>query len=327
MFKTNALHSQDGSYVNIDIATGTPGTKLDAADRNITQDELVNAVLSSGQTLDPTGADNGQLARALACIGAAASSCVDSGAVNAYAPQPVLAGLVAPTSYAQMDGFLIFFEVAATNTGAATCDYNGLGPEPVTDRNGDALLGGELIDTVFLIYNIDDGRWEFLFSSASAASGVQSLTGQSGVITIGGTGSAPHISIASGGINADRIAAGAVTLPKLSNSATASLNVARRTIKAWVNFNGVTGAIRAAFNVSSVTKTDTARHTINLSPSFADANYVVLPGCSQDANGESGAQDAVSITDLSTDSFKIHTFTAGSSKGDLENIFLAILGG
>lgn len=44
--------------------------------------------------------------------------------------------------------------------------------------------------------------------------------------------------------------------------------------KAWVNFNG-TGvvAIRAAFNVTSITDNTTGDYTVNLTSALADANY------------------------------------------------------
>lgn len=44
--------------------------------------------------------------------------------------------------------------------------------------------------------------------------------------------------------------------------------------KAWVNFNGQgTVAIRAAFNVSSITDNGTGQYTVNLTTAMPDANY------------------------------------------------------
>jgi hypothetical protein len=44
--------------------------------------------------------------------------------------------------------------------------------------------------------------------------------------------------------------------------------------KAWVNFNGTgTVAIRAAFNVSSITDNGTGDYTVNFTTAMADANY------------------------------------------------------
>lgn len=46
--------------------------------------------------------------------------------------------------------------------------------------------------------------------------------------------------------------------------------------RAWVNFNGVgTVAIRASFNVGSITDNGTGDYTVNFSNALPDANYAV----------------------------------------------------
>lgn len=65
MFETTALDSVANRYVDKHVPTSTPGTRLEADDRNIIQDELVNAIEDSGQTLDPTGVDRVQLSSAM----------------------------------------------------------------------------------------------------------------------------------------------------------------------------------------------------------------------------------------------------------------------
>ena len=46
--------------------------------------------------------------------------------------------------------------------------------------------------------------------------------------------------------------------------------------KAWVNFNGTsTVAIRASYNVSSITDNGTGDYTVNLTTALADANYSI----------------------------------------------------
>jgi hypothetical protein len=48
------------------------------------------------------------------------------------------------------------------------------------------------------------------------------------------------------------------------------------TAKAWVNFNGTgTVAIRASFNVSSITDNGTGDYTVNFANAMPDANYVM----------------------------------------------------
>ena len=48
------------------------------------------------------------------------------------------------------------------------------------------------------------------------------------------------------------------------------------TAKAWVNFNGTgTVAIRASYNVSSITDNGTGDYTVNFTTAMVDANYSV----------------------------------------------------
>jgi fluoride ion exporter CrcB/FEX len=45
--------------------------------------------------------------------------------------------------------------------------------------------------------------------------------------------------------------------------------------RAWVNFNGTTGAIRSDFNVTSVTRNTTGSYTINFTTAMPDVNYSI----------------------------------------------------
>lgn len=50
--------------------------------------------------------------------------------------------------------------------------------------------------------------------------------------------------------------------------------------KAWVNFNGTgTVAIRASFNVSSITDNGTGDYTVNFTTAMVDANYGFAVSC------------------------------------------------
>jgi len=58
------------------------------------------------------------------------------------------------------------------------------------------------------------------------------------------------------------------------SSSVPSETVINGSAKAWVNFNGTgTVAIRASFNVSSITDNGTGQYTVNFTTAFADANY------------------------------------------------------
>ena len=100
-------------------------------------------------------------------------------------------------------------------------------------------------------------------------------------ITIDGTGSISGIvagGLPDGSINNADLATDAVSTSKILNGAvtTAKLGSAEASglAKAWVNFNGTgTVAIRASFNVSSITDNGTGDYTVNFTTALADANY------------------------------------------------------
>jgi hypothetical protein len=68
------------------------------------------------------------------------------------------------------------------------------------------------------------------------------------------------------------------TLSNLAGTLTIPVDtVAQGTARAWVNFNGTdTVAIRASFNVSSITDNGTGDYTVNFTNAMVDANYSYL---------------------------------------------------
>ena len=70
------------------------------------------------------------------------------------------------------------------------------------------------------------------------------------------------------------------TLSNLAGSQTVPVaTVAQGSAKAWVNFNGTgTVAIRASFNVSSITDNGTGDYTANFTTAMPDANYSFQAG-------------------------------------------------
>jgi len=102
-------------------------------------------------------------------------------------------------------------------------------------------------------------------------------------------------------------------------------------VKAWVNFNGTgTVAIRASFNVSSITDNGTGDYTVNFTTALADANYA--PNIQTNSNVTSfvamfgGYQFT---TDTKTASaYRFHTGfsdAAAAGVGDWSDINVAIL--
>jgi hypothetical protein len=70
--------------------------------------------------------------------------------------------------------------------------------------------------------------------------------------------------------------AGTLTISTLSDgtNSTSATNLVRGPCVAWVNFNGTgTVAIRASYNVSSITDNGTGDYTVNFTNALADVNY------------------------------------------------------
>ena len=79
------------------------------------------------------------------------------------------------------------------------------------------------------------------------------------------------------------------TLSNLAGSLSVPVGtVVQGSAKAWVNFNGTgTVAIRAAFNVTSITDNGTGDYTVNFTTAMSDADYgYALSGQSPQAVGE-----------------------------------------
>jgi len=98
-------------------------------------------------------------------------------------------------------------------------------------------------------------------------------------ISIAGSGTITGISVGGipdGVVDTDVLAANAVTTAKLGSAEQSGL------CKAFVNFNGTsTVAIRASYNVSSITDNGTGDYTVNFTTALADANYAMTSSCNQ----------------------------------------------
>jgi hypothetical protein len=86
--------------------------------------------------------------------------------------------------------------------------------------------------------------------------------------------------------------------PTIQNSSAVEIGTFCR---AWVNFNGTgTVAIRASFNVSSITDNGTGSYTVNFTTAMSDANYSAIATCSTDATTIRTAQTWTAATMTTT---------------------------
>lgn len=81
------------------------------------------------------------------------------------------------------------------------------------------------------------------------------------------------------------------TLSNVAGSKSVPMNtVVDGSAKAWVNFNGTgTVAIRAAFNVSSITDNGAGDYTVNFTSALTDANYALCGFANNSTNATPGA--------------------------------------
>jgi len=105
------------------------------------------------------------------------------------------------------------------------------------------------------------------------------------------------------------------TLSTLDGSRSVPVNtVAQGSAKAWVNFNGTgTVAIRASFNVSSITDNGTGDYTVNFTASMPDANYALSgTSCDTTATSTTLLTPALVAAPLLAASSRVQTRNTGS---------------
>ena len=100
--------------------------------------------------------------------------------------------------------------------------------------------------------------------------------------------------------------------------------------RAWVNYNGVTPAISASFNVSSVTRNGTGDYTVNFSTAMTDANYATMTCGTLDV-ASSAAQYWAGIrassgtpTTKTTSAVRVQSLTSATGAIDTQQYSVAI---
>jgi hypothetical protein len=90
--------------------------------------------------------------------------------------------------------------------------------------------------------------------------------------------------------------------------------------RAWVNFNGTgTVAIRASFNVSSITDNGTGDYTVNMTTAMSDANYSATLGWKRDSG--TGNDTGPQLSTLSTTSLR---FTNTGYSGSYDSTIFCV---
>ena len=113
------------------------------------------------------------------------------------------------------------------------------------------------------------------------------------------------------------------TISNQDGSATVpSQTVISGSAKAWVNFNGTgTVAIRAAFNVSSITDVGTGDYTVNFTTAMTDVNYCVCFGA---GGGTVTNPSSLIAGTLTTGGFPARAFQGSNSPFDQSQCFASV---
>lgn len=96
-------------------------------------------------------------------------------------------------------------------------------------------------------------------------------------------------------------------------------------VKAWVNFNGTgTVAIRASFNVSSITDNGTGDYTVNFATALADANYAMVANSPNQSGSNliTVGKDFLTAYTTTTCRVGVQQVTA---RADVDNVNIGIL--
>jgi hypothetical protein len=95
--------------------------------------------------------------------------------------------------------------------------------------------------------------------------------------------------------------------------------------KAWVSFNGTgTVAIRASYNVSSITDNGTGDYTVNFTNSFADVNYATTVTAGSSGPTSSSQAGSYTYGNPLTSKINVGTNNAGGTLTDMPFVGVAI---
>jgi hypothetical protein len=140
-------------------------------------------------------------------------------------------------------------------------------------------------------------------------------------ITINGSGTID-------GINTGGLPDGCIATADLANNAVTYAKIGTteqsQVCKAWVNFNGTgTVAIRASYNVSSITDNGVGDYTVNFTTAMPDANYAATMSLAP--NGYPSPTTAVTSLTAAALRFTSQGVSAGSGvSGDSATLSVAI---
>ena len=180
---------------------------------------------------------------------------------------------------------------------AVTVSYNTIGAYAATNPNG---------------YTSNTGTVTSVTVSAGSGLSGGGTVSTSGTITLTNAG---VTSVAAGSGISVSGSTGGVTITNTSPNqlTTTSGSPAYYGARAWVNFNGTTGGIRASVNVSSVTRNGTGDYYVNFSTAMPDANSSVVATCKSVASSTQGCVATIWSGGINTTYVHFYTLQQNTS--------------
>jgi hypothetical protein len=171
-------------------------------------------------------------------------------------------------------------------------------------------------------------------SGAVTASGLTQATARLLGRTTASTGAIEELTVGSnltlsaGSINLatnPAIGAATATTPAAGANGTGVATTAFVQNRAWVNFNGTgTVAIRASWNVTSITDNSTGNYTVNFTTAMADANFCALVSINNVSGGSAIVQPYVTTPTVNSNVQVITLENGGGNPADTAGTHVAI---
>ena len=146
------------------------------------------------------------------------------------------------------------------------------------------------------------------------------------------TQNANNVAITGGTINGVTGTASGLTVGNATNATTATnatnattATTANNGAKAWVQFDGTSGTIRASYNVASVTRNSTGDYTINFTSAMANANYAFVGTCALNITGDRNTVVAAPYNQAPTTSALRIATTGGATSSLLDMLYVSVV--
>jgi hypothetical protein len=225
-----------------------------------------------------------------------------------------------------------------SNTGQIILLANTNGLQLTANTVTYGMLSQDLIATQNNVYNVTTSNANTVLGSTSVTFTSNTGTISAGMIMYGagfGRGTTVDSVVNANTIVVSTAAANTSTNTRMSfvepNKLITADVVAPGLCKAWVNFNGTgTVAIRAAFNVSSITDNGTGIYTVNFTTAMPDANYSFSLSLQRISTGAQANQNIVpTINDgagnVSASSLRVRAYASpGNTSFDVDIFTIAI---